>query len=83
MSLKYHMRLMIKNTHDEDIRFIPLKEYSNIETKIITGTYSNKPIAFILVVPDYDSSRKCYSNAIYITSLYIISRDDFKSLCCK
>ena len=22
-----------KNTHDEDIRFIPLKEYSNIETK--------------------------------------------------
>ncbi|AAO05094.1 type VI secretion protein [Staphylococcus epidermidis] len=60
-----------KNTHDEDIRFIPLKEYSNIETKIITGTYSNKPIALFLVVPDYDSSRNVIAT-LFISQVYTL-----------
>ena len=48
-----------------------MKEYSNIETKIITGTYSNKPIALFLVVPDYDSSRNVIAT-LFISQVYTL-----------
>lgn len=46
-----------KNIYDEDIRFIFLKEYLNIEIKIIIGIYFNKFIVLFLVVLDYDLLR--------------------------
>ncbi|MBE5674659.1 type IV secretory system conjugative DNA transfer family protein [Staphylococcus sp. SS35] len=60
-----------KNTHKEDIVFVHIKEQSSIEAKLITGTYSNKPIALFLVVPDYDSSRNVIAT-LFISQVYTL-----------
>lgn len=60
-----------ENTHDEDIMFNYLKDYSSTEAKLITGTYSNKPIALFLVVPDYDSSRNVIAT-LFISQVYTL-----------
>ena len=59
------------NSHDEDMDFERIKELSNDKVSYIHGTYSEKPIALFLVVPDYDSSRNVIAT-LFISQAYTL-----------
>ncbi|MCG1169225.1 type IV secretory system conjugative DNA transfer family protein [Staphylococcus epidermidis] len=59
------------NTHNEEIEFNYLEDISQTRATFIEGTYSNKPIALFLVVPDYDSSRNVIAT-LFISQVYTL-----------
>lgn len=61
------------NTQDEMVQFHYLRDQSShdVEPLFIQGSYSNKPIALFLVVPDYDSSRNVLAT-LFISQTYTL-----------